>query len=144
MKQILKLLLLMSILFLIIGTAYAAHNNEIFKAPSGLQAMGYNDFVDQKGHNIMIMEYNDENIQTWFVNDTDSEYLVQPYEANDSFYLGVDDENDCYIFEVVEKDNVKYIISSWTPKGPNEAKTIFDNLLEFNKLNKLTPLPIEE
>lgn len=143
MKQILKILLLASILFLIIGTAYAAHNNEIFKAPSGLQPMGYEDFVDQKGHNIMVMDYSDENVQTWFENDTDPEYLVQPYQQDgDMFYMGADDENDCYILEVVEKDGSKYIIGSWTPKGAMETETIFNNLLEFNKLNNLKPLEV--
>lgn len=138
-----KITLGIILLFIIIGTAYAAHNNEIFTAPSGLHAMGYNDFVDEKGHNIMVNEYNDDNVKTWLQNDTDPEYLVQPYESNDSFYIAVDDDNDCYIFEVVEKDGAKYIIGSWTPKGPNEAKEIMDNLLEFNKLNKVKPLPIE-
>ena len=57
-------------------------------------------------------------------------------------YLGADDENDCYILEVVEKDGAKYIISSWTPKGPTEAKKISDNLLEFNKLNNLKPIEV--
>lgn len=138
MKKIILGILLLS---LIIGIACAAHNNEIFTAPPGLHAMGYNDFVDEQGHNIMIMEYNDKNKQTWFENDTNPEYLVQKY--NDTCYIAVDDENDCYIFEIVEKEGNKYIISSWTPKGPDETAIIKYNLEEFNKLNQLTPLHIE-
>ena len=136
-----KIILGILLLFLLIGIACAAHNNEIFTAPAGLHAMGFDDFVDEQGHNIMIMEYTDENKQTWFENDTDPEYLVQKY--NDTCYIGVDDEDDCYIFEIVEKDGNKYIISSWTPKGPDETAIIKYNLEEFNKLNHLTPLPIE-
>ena len=142
MKTITKIIIAIGILFLIIGTAYAAHNNEIFTAPSGLHAMGYNDFVDEKGHNIMIMNYTDDYIKTWFENDTETNYLVQPYSGNESFYLG-DDGDGCYILEVVEKDGTKYIISSWTPKESDETQTLLSNLLEFNKLNKLKPLPIE-
>lgn len=142
MKKILKILIGISILFLLLGTAYAIQNNEKFTAPSGLHKMGYNDFVDEKGHNIMIMNYTDDNIKTWFENDTDPYYLVEPYSGNESFYLGVDDENDCYILEVVEKDGCKYIIGSWTPKGAGETPTILSNLLEFNKLNKLNPINI--
>ena len=141
MKNIIKILIGVSIILLCLGVASAAHYNEMFTAPPGLEAMGYNDFVDRQGHNIMIMEYDDESVQTWFQNDTDPEYLVQKY--NDTCYIGVDDENDCYIFEIVEKDGNKCIVSSWTPKGPEETKIIQQNLEEFNKLNQLTPLPIE-
>ena len=136
-----KIILGILLLFIVMGIACAAQNNEIFTAPMGLHAMGINDFVDEQGHNIMIMEYNDENKQTWFENDTDPEYLVQKY--NDTCYIAVDDEDDCYIFEIVEKDGNKYIISSWTPKGPEETKIIQHNLEEFNSLNHLTPLPVE-
>lgn len=142
MKKIIKILIGISILCLCLGIVSAANFNEIFTAPPGLEAVGNNDFVDQQGHNIMIMEYKDENVQTWLQNDTDPEYLVQKY--NDTCYIGTDDENDCYIFEIVEKDGSKYIVSSWTPKGPDETKIIQNNLLEFNKLNHLTPMPIED
>ena len=141
MKNIIKITMGITIIFLCLGIACAAQYNEMFTAPSGLHAIGHNDFVDEQGHNIIIMEYTDENKQTWFENDTDPEYLVQKY--NDTCYIGVDDENDCYILEIVEKDNTKYIVSSWTPKGPEETAIIQNNLLEFNKLNQLTPLPIE-
>lgn len=144
MKGITKIIFGITLLFIIIGTAYAAHNNEIFIAPNGLHAMGYNDFVDEKGHNIMIMEDTEEHRQIWFENDTEANYLVEPYSGNNNLYLGADDENDCYILEIVEKDGIKYIVASWTPKGAGEASTIYNNLLDFNQLNHVTPLPIEE
>lgn len=134
-----KIILILAI-FLLIGTVCAAHNNEIFTAPKGLHKMGYNDFVDEKGHNIMIIEDSDSQRQKWFENDTN--YIVSPYESHANMYLGAGDENDCYILEVVEKDGAKYIISSWTPKGPTEAKKISDNLLEFNKVNNLKPIEV--
>lgn len=139
--KIWKILIGISILLLCLSIVNAAELNQLFTAPNGLEPVGTSDFVDKQGHNIMIIEYNDENKQTWFENDTDPEYLVQKY--NDTCYIGVDDENDCYIFEIVEKDGNKYIVSSWTPKGPEEAAIIKFNLEEFNKLNQLTPLPIE-
>ncbi len=136
-----KILIGIGILFLLIGTVYAAHNNEIFKAPSPLKPMGYNDFVDEQGHNILIDELDDDAITTWLQNDTDPEYLVQKY--NDTTYIATDDENDCYIHEVVEKDGKQYLISSWTPNGPNEASILKMNLEEFNKLNNLKPLDVD-
>lgn len=135
-----KIILILAILLLIIGTVSAANLNDKFTAPNGLHKMGTSDFVDEKGHNIMIIEDSDSNRQKWFENDTN--YIVSPYESHANMYLGADDENDCYILEVVEKDGAKYIISSWTPKGPTEAKKISDNLLEFNKLNNLKPIEV--
>ena len=142
MKNIIKILIGIILILLIIGVAYAANNNEIFNPPAGLQAVGNDDFVDFEGHNIMIVEYDDDAKQTWLENDTDPEYLVQQY--NETCYIGVDDENDCYILELVEKDNTQYLVSSWTPNGPSETVTLKYNLEEFNKVNQLTPLTIEE
>ena len=135
-----KSILILTLLFLIIGVAYAANYNEIFKAPNGLEPMGTSNFVDKQGHNIMINVYNDDNAKTWFENDTG--YLVTPYEQNKNFYLGADDDSS-YILEVVEKDGVKYIIGSWTPKDTsNDVKVIWEKLQEFNNLNNLKPIEV--
>ena len=135
-----KIILIIGILLLITGAAYAANNNEIFKAPSNLHAMGHDDFVDEKGHNIMIMEDTADNHKTWFENDTETNYIVEKY--NESFYIAADDKNDCYILEVVENGGTKYIVASWTPKGTGETQTILSNMLEFNKLNNLKPVEV--
>ena len=138
-----KSILILTLLFLIIGVAYATNNNEIFKAPNGLEKMGTHDFVDKQGHNLMIEEYNDENIKTWFKNDTDPVYLVQESQQHPNIYMGATDE-DSYILEVVEKDGVKYIIGSWTPKSTSrDTEMIWENLQEFNKLNNLKPIEAE-
>ena len=139
----LKILIGIAILLLIIGAGYAAHNNEIFTAPSGLHPMGYNDFVDEKGHNIMIYNYSDDTKSLWFENDTEDGYLVQPSDSDKNIYIYADDENDCGLLEIVKKDDKQYIINCWTPKGASEAKVVAKNLEEFNKLNHLTPLPVE-
>ena len=133
-----KIIFATLLLFLVIGVACAAHNNELFKAPSTLHPVGYNDFVDEKGHNINILEYSDDMFTKWFENDTN--YLASKYNA--TCYTGVDDDNDCYLLEVVEKDGNKYIISSWTPNGAQDTKIIQGNLEEFNKLNNLKPIEI--
>ena len=139
--KIWKILIGICIILLLLGTVYAAQNNEIFKAPSPLKPMGNNDFVDQQGHNIMVAELDDDNINTWFQNDTDPAYLVEKY--NDTLYVGTDDEHDCYLHEIVEKDGKKYLVTSWTPNGAEETAIIQGNLDEFNKLNNLKPLEIE-
>ena len=138
MKQIIKILLLVSILFLIIGVVSAEATVNDFKAPNGLEPMGKYSFVDKKGHNIDIVEYTDSNYKTWFENDTN--YAVEKY--NDTCYLSSDDENDCYLIELIEFNGGKYIIYSWTPNGHGDAKVIQDNLEEFNRLNNLKPLEV--
>lgn len=142
MKYMLKKSILIITIFLLIGTVCAANNNELFTAPSGLQAVGHDDFVDKQGHNIMIKEYDDNNKKTWFENSTETQYLVELYQDNPNIYLGATDE-DSYILEVVEKDGKQYIIGSWTPNdSKNDMKIVWENLQEFNKLNKLTPMEI--
>lgn len=141
--KIQKILLGATLLLLIIGAGYAANNNEIFKAPSGLHTMGVNDFVDEKGHNIRIDNYTDNLKSTWFENDTENGYLVQPSDSDKNIYIYAADENDCGLLEIVKKDDKQYIINCWTPKGASEAKVVAKNLEEFNKLNNLKPLPVE-
>lgn len=139
--KIWKILIGIGIIFLLIGTVYAADFVDMFKAPSPLHPMGTSSYVDEQGHNILISELDDETITTWLQNDTDPSYLVK--EFNKTTYIATDDENDCYIHEVIEKDGKKYLISSWTPKGADETLIIQGNLEEFNKLNNLNPLEIE-
>jgi len=138
-----KIAILLLFTFLIIGAVYAVD----FKAPNGLEKLGQHGFVDKKGHNIDFQNYTDSSHKTWFENDTD--YMVQKH--NDTFYIyadGSDVDPDKVeavgILEVVEVDGEKYIVNSWTPNNNNEKdmQIIWNNILEFNKLNKLTPIKI--
>lgn len=140
--KILKIITMISILFLLICAVSADVTVDDFKAPYPLSPVGNHGFADGKGHNINFYEYDDDSHKLWFENDTD--YVVQKYETNDSFYIYADDENDCGILEVVEVNGEKLIVNSWTPNGPNEAKEILDNLLFFNERNNLKPIIIEE
>lgn len=132
-----KKIILISLLLILLSAAYAS-DLPTFKLPGTLHEIGTGTFVDEKGHNIQIIEYTDTTKDIWFENDTD--YTVQPYEKNDSFYIYADDENDCGILEIVEVNGVKYIVNSWTPNGSKDAEIIANNLLEFNRLNNLTPI----
>ena len=134
-----KLLLGIGIMFLLMGTVCAAELVDTFMPPNGYNPMGTSSFIDDVGHNIMMSELDDNTKNLWLQND--SEYLVSKY--NDTTWTAVDDENDCYIHEVVEKDGKQYLISSWTPKGVDHTLIIRDKLEEFNKVNDLKPLSIE-
>lgn len=140
-----KIILSILCLFLIIGVAYAAQE---FQVPKDLHKMTSHSYVDEKGHNIEIQNYTESSHKTWFENDTG--YLVQKYNNNDSFYIYADsssvDKNKAEavgILEVVEYKGNKYIINSWTPKeDKKDMEIIWNNLVEFNQLNKLTPIKI--
>ena len=147
MEKIVKLTIGICLLFLLIG-AVMAINTDNLKSPSRLSKLGDDSFVDRQGHNIQICEDTAEFHEIWFENNTD--YTVQPYENNNSFYTyidGSDVDSDGIeaigIIEVVEIDGVKCIVSSWTPNNGENKDVIFNNLLEFNKLNNLKPITLE-
>ncbi len=147
-----KIIIGISLLLLCLGAASATDIVDIFKAPSSLQPMGTSAFVDQQGHNLDFIEYNDHTRQVWFENDTELSYNVEPYQGNDTFYMyedGAESDPNALeakgLIEIVEKDGVKYIINSWTANdSDNDFKMAYDNLLEFNKLNQLKPLTIDD
>lgn len=141
-----KIIIIILFIFLITNPSYALTNNDL-QAPSGLHKFGTLDFIDEKGHNIQIINYTDSTHKTWFENNTG--YNVQPYSENNSFYIFVDmsevDPNSVEsegILEIIAHDGDKYIVASWTPNGSKDADIVVKNLMEFNKINNLTPIKI--
>lgn len=141
MKNSLKIIIGITILFLLIGVV-SAYTNDEFKAPSSLHKVGSNGFEDGQSHSINVFEYTADSHDVWFVNDTN--YIVTPYDGDENFYLYVQQPNDAGIFEVVEKDGKQYLVNSHSEKGSSETPTVLQNLLEFNKLNNLKPISIED
>ena len=140
MKSILKIMIGIILIFLLVGVA-SAYPNDDFKAPSSLHKVGSNGFEDGQSHNINIFEYTADSHDVWFVNDTD--YIMEPYEGEDNFYLYVQKPNDAGIFEIVEKDGKQYLVTSHSEKGAEETPTVLQNLLEFNELNNIKPIAVE-
>lgn len=134
-----KLIIGILLIFLVIGVA-SAYSNDEFKAPSGLHKVGSNGFEDGKSHNIEVFEFTADSHDVWLVNNTG--YTVQPYDGNESFYLYIQQPNDAGIFEIVEKDGKQYLVTSHSSKGVGETPTVLQNLLEFNKLNKVEPIEV--
>lgn len=126
-------------MFLLTGAAYASDIPD-FKIPSGLNEIGINSYGDGDGHNLVILEYNEETRSSWLENNTG--YLVEPYANNDSYYIYAADPNDCGVIEVIEVNNVKYIVVSWTPNGADDSSIVVGNLFDFNRLNDLTPVKV--
>lgn len=134
MNKTIKILIVAAAIFLMIGLVSAANPTEIFKAPTGFTASANDTFTDGQNHNIQIFNYTDELYAKWFENNTG--FSINDYK--DGNFLSRNTNNHYGILEIVEKDDNKYIIESWTAKNPNEANTLTKNLEEFNKINNLT------
>lgn len=135
MKTIIKILIATAAIFLMIGVVSAANTVDIFEAPSGFTASGNDTFVDGQNHNIQIYNYTDDLYTKLF--ESDSTFSISDFKDNKFFDKNTQDHYG--VLEIVEKDGSKYIIDSWTGKNPNESNTLKDNLMEFNKLNNITP-----
>ena len=138
MKRISKILIATTAIFLMIGLVSATDSVDIFKAPSGFTASGYDTFADTQNHNIQIFNYTDELYSQMF--GSDSTFSISLFKDNHFFKKNT---NDHYgILEIVEKDGNKYIIESWTSKNPNEATVLEKNLDDFNTINDLKPITV--
>ena len=126
-------------MFLLTGAAYASDIPD-FKIPSGLNEIGINSYGDGDGHNLVILEYNEETRSSWLENASD--YLVEKYDGDDRYYIYADENGDCGVIEVVEVSGVKYIVVSWSPDGVDESEIIVNNLFDFNRLNNLEPVKV--
>ena len=150
MKTITKIILGLLLLSLIIGTVSAEIVDD-FKAPTPLNPLGTSSFADGNGHNIQLTKYTQDSHRIWFENDTGTNYYVEPYSQSTNFYIYVDGaESDTTqyeaigILEIIEHNGEKYIVSSWTAKdSDSDIQLAYNNLLQFNELNHLTPLAIE-
>ena len=138
MKKISKILIATIAIFLMIGLVSATDSVDIFKAPSGFTASGNDTFVDTQNHNIQIFNYTDELYSQMF--ESDSTFSISLFKDNHFFKKNT--KNHYGILEIVEKDNNKYIIESWTAKNPNEANVLEKNLNDFNSVNDLKPLTV--
>lgn len=135
MNRTIKILIAASAIFLLIGVVSATDLVDIFEAPSGFTVSANDTFTDNLNHNIQIFNFTDELYTKWFKNDTT--FSINQFK--DGAFFPMNSKNHYGILEIVEKDDNKYIIESWTSKNPNEANTLKKNLEEFNKINDLKP-----
>ena len=136
------------VLVLVVIAAVSAASISDFKAPEGFTDWGDGFYVSYDGDNpdqfLSIVEYSQENLENYTANDTQTGQTVYPYE-NNTYNFVVNDMDEKGSFEMVEVDGVKFIIA-FEKAGigdKNDFNETFDNLMKFNELNGLTPIPIE-
>ena len=144
-----KIIIGVLLIFLVIGIA-AATDVDNLKVPEGWESIGdgsYHEIGDSpgegSGRNMMIMEYTDSNCNEFFENGTDDYYIFKNDDGSYNFTdWTVNRDEGC--FEVVEIDGNQYFLffSSNIDNDYSSELNIFDVMLEFNKLNNLTPIEV--
>ena len=143
------IIIAITLLILTIGIVAATDVNNL-KVPDGWESTGsgnYHEIGDSpgqgSGRNMMVMEYNDANCGDFFENGTDDYYI---YKNSDSSYNFTDwvvgGQEGC--FEVVDVDGKQYLLffSSNIDNDYSGKMSIYDTMLEFNKLNNLKPVEV--
>lgn len=137
------------LMFLVIGIATATDVNNL-QVPDGWESIGggsYHEIGDSpgegSGRNMMIMEYTDSNCDEFFENGTDDYYIFKNDDGSYNFTdWTVNRDEGC--FEVVEIDGNQYFLffSTNIDNDYSSELSIFDVMLEFNKLNDLKPIAV--
>ncbi|WP_156064601.1 hypothetical protein [Methanobrevibacter sp. YE315] len=129
-------------LIFLIGSVSAV-NPDDFTTPEGFKSMGkandgsYN-FQNNNSQNLNIYNWNGlKNI--WFGN-----YDMHTCEYYDNNIYVYTDAGYCGYQELIEKDGNTYLIVSFlrTNDVSSVPTELYDNLIEFNKLNKVEPTPV--
>ena len=148
MKTITKILIGISILFLLMGLGAAADVNNL-KCPDGWESIGGGSYHEKglsqgegNGHNLMIMEYDATDSADFFENSTEDSYYVFKNSDNTYNYTDWILNNDEGCFEVVKIDGKEYLLIFSSNIDNDYDKNIYDIMLDFNKLNNLKPIAI--
>lgn len=131
--------------FVLIGAASAV-NQTSFTAPNDFEDIGDGVYVlYDTFHNsdevLSVVEYNKYDAKDYMANDSENNYTV--YKSQNNTFNFVDKSMDEKgSFEVIEVNGVKFIVD-FVKSGiddENDFNDTFTNLMEFNKLNNVTPI----
>lgn len=147
--KIWKILIGLSILFLLIGMVSATDINNL-KVPDGWKAIGGGSYHEEgdspgqgSGQNMMIEKWYDGLKDEYYQNNTDEQYTV--IEDGNHTFMYIDDLNQMAgCFEVVEIDNEKYFVNFWTVDYRNSEEIADASyfMVQFNELNNLEPVEV--
>lgn len=101
-----------------------------------------NNNVEQK---FFILKFNEHDAGDYLLNDTKYGYNV--FNSTNDTYNFVDEKlKEKGSIEIIEVGGQRFIIESWNDiKGNDHDFTVtFNNLMQFNKLNNITPLNATE
>ena len=148
MRNILKILISLSILFLIIGTVAAAYPDTIkpLEDYTDFDANGYSNYTTNNHRYIIVEEigtFDEDFIDEWFNNHSDWEYKAYP--VGDNIYYQEDNTFGFYGYEeavVIDGKHYMVSINQDSKLSPSEKTEYLKDLQEFNKLNKLEPISV--
>ncbi|WP_458403719.1 hypothetical protein [Methanobrevibacter sp.] len=141
-----KKIFVISIISLVMISAAFAADLGIFSAPNSFEDLGDGVYAlyDSSGNAeeiLSVVEHNEHDWQDYTSNDTHNNYTVFKGENNTYNYTDAS-QDESGSFELIEVNGTKYIID-FTKTGmdrQNGFTATYKNLMEFNKLNNVTPL----
>lgn len=148
MKNITKILIGISILFLLLGSAAAFEINSLKTLPdyTSWDANGFSNYTTNSDRYFCVEKigaFDDDFKDEWFNNHTDFKFTVKP--VGDNIYNMADDTFNFYGYQEVVEDNGDYYMVSINQNSklsPSELNGFLKDLKEFNKLNNLEPIAI--
>ena len=148
MKNIIKIAIGISMLFLLLGSAAAFEINTLKTLDdyNTWDNNGYSNYTTNSNRYFLvekITDFDDDFKNEWFNSHPENKYTVEP--AGDNIYQMADDTFNFYGYqEVVEIDGTNYMVSinQNSKLSPGEESDFLNDLKEFNKLNNLEPLEI--
>lgn len=132
-----------------VGAVYAIDSTS-FQVPADFEDVGDGVYVEYDNFKnplqiLSVVEHSEFDAEDYLSNDTENNYTVWEGENNTfNFVDGSMDEKGT--FEVIEVDGVKFIVD-FAKRGidnENDFNETLNNLLEFNRLNNVTPVNVTE
>ena len=145
--KIWKILIGISILFLLIGSAAAIESSDFKPLDdyTAFDSVGYSNYTTDHTRYILVegITFDDDLKEEWFTSHPEYDYKVE--SVGDNIYSVEDGLFQYYGYqEVVELDDGYYMVSinHNSKLSPSEVKEYLADLKEFNELNNLKPIEI--
>ena len=138
-----KIILFLLFAMMIVGVASAA-NQTSFKTPTNFEDIGdgvyvlYDSFKNAD-EILSVVKYNAHDWKDYITNDTSNKYVVHK-DKNNTYNYTDGSVNEIGSFELVEVEGNKFIIDFAKTGTENDLSNTYSNMLEFNKLNNITPI----
>ena len=148
MKTITKIIIGISILFLLLGSAAAFEINSLKTVPdyTPWDNNGYSNYTTNSNRFFLVEKigtFDDDFKDEWFNNHSETKYTSE--NIGNNIYKFSDDTFKFYGYQEVVNDDGDYYMISINQKSkmsPSEENGFLNDLKEFNQLNNLEPVEI--
>lgn len=143
-----KVVFLLILGLISVGVVFAADNATVFNVPTGFEDVGDGVFVlydsiKKPDQILSIISYTEHDESDYLTNDSENNYTVFALE-NGTFNFIDKSMGEKGSIEIIEVDGAKFIVD-FAKEGiddENDFDDTFKNLMEFNKLNNVTPINV--